>query len=89
MIALPGCTTPLIPIHVARRILTLIAQPFEVEGHELTVGASVGVAIAGMDDNSASELVRKADVAMYVAKSHGKGRFDVFDAAAQPLPTPA
>jgi len=89
VIALPGCTTPLIPIQVARRILTLIAQPFEVEGHALTVGASVGVAIAGMDDNSASELVRKADVAMYVAKSHGKGRFDVFDAAAQPLPTPA
>ena len=79
VIALPGCTDRLVPIQVARRILTTIAEPFEIDGHSLIVHASVGVAIAGVDDESATELVPKADVAMYVAKGRGKGRFDVFE----------
>jgi predicted signal transduction protein with EAL and GGDEF domain len=76
---LPGCSDQLVPIQVARRILKMIAEPFDIEGLRLTVAASVGIAIAGKADDSASELVRKADVAMYVAKGRGKGRFDLFD----------
>lgn len=79
VIALPGCSDQLVPIQVARRILKMIAEPFDIEGLRLTVAASVGIAIAGKADDSASELVRKADVAMYVAKGRGKGRFDLFD----------
>jgi diguanylate cyclase len=79
VIALPGCSDQLVPIQVARRILKMIAEPFDIEGLSLTVAASVGIAIAGKADDSASELVRKADVAMYVAKGRGKGRFDLFD----------
>jgi diguanylate cyclase (GGDEF)-like protein len=79
VIALPGCADQLVPIQVARRILKLVAEPFEIDGLVLEVAASVGIALAGTTDDSASELVRKADVAMYVAKGRGKGRFDVFE----------
>ena len=79
VIALPGCADQLVPIQVARRILKMIAEPFEIEGLVLEVTASVGIAMAQKSDDSASELVRKADVAMYVAKGRGKSRFDVFE----------
>jgi diguanylate cyclase (GGDEF)-like protein len=81
VIALPGCADQLVPIQVARRILRMIAEPFEIEGLVLQVAASVGIAMPGSSDDSASELVRKADVAMYAAKGRGKGRFDVFEAS--------
>jgi diguanylate cyclase (GGDEF)-like protein len=76
---LPGCADQLVPIQVARRILKMIAEPFEIEGLVLEVAASVGIAMADTSGDSASELVRKADVAMYAAKGRGKGRFEVFE----------
>ncbi|HLY14533.1 MAG TPA: GGDEF domain-containing protein, partial [Candidatus Limnocylindrales bacterium] len=79
VIALPGCADQLVPIQVARRILKSIGEPFEIEGLILQVAASVGIAMADNAGDSASELVRKADVAMYAAKGRGKGRFDVFE----------
>ncbi len=81
VIALPGCADQLVPIQVARRVLKMIAEPFEIEGLVLEVTASVGIAMAQKSDDSASELVRRADVAMYVAKGRGKSRFDVFEPA--------
>ena len=45
--------------------------------------ASVGVAVAGADDRTADELVRNADIAMYLAKSRGKGRLEVFEPSMQ------
>ena len=86
VIALPGCADQLVPIQVARRILKLIAEPFEIDGLVLEVAASVGIALADTSDDSASELVRKADVAMYVAKGRGKGRFDVFEPSTMEAP---
>jgi diguanylate cyclase (GGDEF)-like protein len=79
VIALPDCADRLVAIQVGRRILKMIAEPFEIDGLVLEVAASVGIAMADESDDSASELVRKADVAMYVAKGRGKGRFDVFE----------
>ena len=61
------------PIQVPR------AEPLEVEGLELTVGASLGVAAAASGTLDAESLVRNADVAMYVAKHGGKGRLSVFE----------
>jgi diguanylate cyclase (GGDEF)-like protein len=90
VIALPDCSDQLVAIGVARRILAKIAEPFEIDGHSLPVRASVGVAIAGVDDASGSELVRRADAVMYLAKSRGKGRFDIFDPSMEIAPaTPA
>jgi diguanylate cyclase (GGDEF)-like protein len=65
---------------VADRIVGNLTQPLDVEGMELTVGASLGVAAAASGTLDAESLVRNADVAMYVAKHGGKGRFSRFEA---------
>jgi len=68
-----------IPV-VANRILANLAKPFAVAGREMHVRASLGVATAASGSKTpADELVRNADVAMYVAKHGGKGRFSVFE----------
>ena len=83
VIALPGCADPLVPIRVAQRVMASLEAPFEIGGHSLTARGSIGVAVAGPNDQSADELVRNADVAMYLAKSRGKGRVEVFEPAMQ------
>jgi diguanylate cyclase (GGDEF)-like protein/PAS domain S-box-containing protein len=69
---------------VAVRILAALEGPFHLEGKEVFVRASIGIA---SDDTStagpegAEELLRNADVAMYMAKEAGKGRYQVFEPA--------
>jgi diguanylate cyclase (GGDEF)-like protein/PAS domain S-box-containing protein len=62
---------------VARQVLDACRQPFEIEGHPLRIGCSVGVALADRVSN-VERLLRNADAAMYAAKSHGKGHAEVF-----------
>jgi diguanylate cyclase (GGDEF)-like protein/PAS domain S-box-containing protein len=66
---------------IAQRLLDAFAEPFDVEGRELSCSASMGIAVAVSGDESVGELLRDADVAMYRAKEIGGGRFEVFDAA--------
>jgi diguanylate cyclase (GGDEF)-like protein/PAS domain S-box-containing protein len=65
-------------IAVARRMVQVLNEPFTVAGHQLTVGASVGV-VHGAPTGGGDELLRDADIAMYVAKKTGKGRVEVFE----------
>lgn len=65
---------------VADRILAAIAQPFTVEGREISVSASIGVAIDPNRSSTGEVLLRSADVAMYLAKERGKGRYEIFQA---------
>jgi diguanylate cyclase (GGDEF)-like protein len=60
---------------VAERLLEWMARPFRVEGHEITVGATIGIAVAERPDADAEQLLREAGQAMYAAKSDGRGRF--------------
>jgi diguanylate cyclase (GGDEF)-like protein/PAS domain S-box-containing protein len=62
---------------VAERVLDVLAVPAEINGATLTVSASIGVAVAAVGE-SADDLLRNADAAMYVAKRHGKRGFEVF-----------
>lgn len=64
---------------VATRILRALDQPFDVYGHMLQTGSSIGAAMAGPDHTSADQLVRDADFAMYRAKQSGGSRLEVFD----------
>jgi diguanylate cyclase (GGDEF)-like protein/PAS domain S-box-containing protein len=64
---------------VADRITVAMREPFTVEGKEVFVTASVGIAMGG-ETGPASELLRNADMAMYTAKSRGKGRVEAFEA---------
>ncbi|HEY3763952.1 MAG TPA: EAL domain-containing protein [Gaiellales bacterium] len=65
---------------IAQRLIDAFAEPFQVEGRELSCGASMGIAVAVSGEETAGELLRDADVAMYRAKEIGGGRFEVFDA---------
>lgn len=63
---------------VAQRIVDSVAAPMQIGGGEAYPGASVGVATAtGVIDPE--QLIHYADVAMYAAKAHGKGRVQIFD----------
>jgi diguanylate cyclase (GGDEF)-like protein/PAS domain S-box-containing protein len=64
---------------VARRMLATLAEPFAVARGEVYVGGSVGIALTGRDIETATDLIRDADVAMYEAKQAGRGRLEVFD----------
>jgi diguanylate cyclase (GGDEF)-like protein len=64
---------------IAERLIASTRVAFPVQGHEVVVGASVGVAMSTGPHQSADELLSNADVAMYTAKSAGRRRYAVFD----------
>ena len=75
---LAGCTTASQAEVLAQRILQSLGQPFAVERHSLTVGASLGIACAsGSLTPSPLTLLQIADHAMYVAKAKGKNHFQL------------
>ena len=66
---------------VARRVALAISEPFELHGHSVDIGASVGVAIAPDHGTAIEGLMRAADIAMYRAKNEGGGRYCLFSDA--------
>jgi diguanylate cyclase (GGDEF)-like protein len=64
-------------VEVARRLLARLSEPLDVSG-QLSLGASIGVALHPRDGEDGDELVRRADVAMYAAKEAGRGRVETF-----------
>ena len=64
---------------VANRIIDAFRISFQVQGQEIQVGASLGIAVARIGTETADELLRNADVAMYTAKESGKNRVAVFE----------
>jgi diguanylate cyclase (GGDEF)-like protein len=65
-------------VAVARRIMHAFSEPVSVGTESVSVYVSAGIAVSPGSEMSAEELIRNADVAMYVAKESGKGRFSVF-----------
>lgn len=63
---------------MARRIALAISEPFELHGHSIDIGASVGVALCPEHGTNIESLMRSADIAMYRAKSLGGGRHVMF-----------
>jgi EAL domain-containing protein (putative c-di-GMP-specific phosphodiesterase class I) len=57
-----------------------LSEPFVIEGHELVLSPSIGIAIGDQEIERTDELLRRADVAMYDAKSRGKARYSLFRA---------
>jgi len=64
--------------HVATKILDSLRQPFKVGNHDLRVTTSIGIALFPVDGQSAQELLRDADIAMYSAKAAGKNTYQYF-----------
>jgi len=63
---------------IARRIAMAISEPFELHGHSLDIGASIGVGLSPEHGRSVESLMRAADIAMYRAKSRGGGQHCMF-----------
>jgi diguanylate cyclase (GGDEF)-like protein len=64
---------------ISARIISSIAKPFNIENKDMYSGASIGIAYIESGYQTADEVLRDADAAMYQAKSLGRGRYIVFD----------
>jgi diguanylate cyclase (GGDEF)-like protein/PAS domain S-box-containing protein len=64
---------------VARRLLRAVSAPIRLEGRTVSVGMSVGIAVAQRGEMEAEELLRRADAAMYAAKFEGRGGIRVYE----------
>ncbi|HEY7527480.1 MAG TPA: GGDEF domain-containing protein [Candidatus Limnocylindria bacterium] len=64
---------------LAERLIESLSEAFVVRGHDVVIGVSIGIAMSREPEQSASELLGNADVAMYTAKAAGRRRFAVFD----------
>jgi predicted signal transduction protein with EAL and GGDEF domain len=67
--------------HVAEKILTASSQPYLVRGHEVHVGASIGISLFPNDGADVDTLTRNADAAMYHAKQLGRQNYQFYTAA--------
>lgn len=66
------------PVALARRMLSDLSVPFEIDGYDVTVSASIGVAVDDRYEADADDLFRRADAAMYSAKKSRTSGFAVF-----------
>ena len=64
---------------LAKRIVSLLNDTFDVDGHQVIIGASVGIAIAPRDGIDADTLLKNADMALYRAKADGRGTWRFFE----------
>jgi diguanylate cyclase (GGDEF)-like protein len=67
-------------VRVADRIADAAAAPFTVDGNDLRISVSIGIAVARGGDSQPEQLIRDADIAMYRAKETGRNRYELFDA---------
>ena len=60
---------------IAKTVIMMLSQPYQIEGSRCVIGASVGIAIAPYDGITSAELIRSADLALYASKGNGRGQF--------------
>ncbi len=66
-------------VAVCRRLLESLRVPLQIDGQEIAISASIGMAASGPSGDRADDLLRNADVAMYTAKADGRNRYAVFE----------
>ena len=76
---LEGLGNPAEAYEVGARILEVLSDDLYIDDSRVGVNASLGIVISSGDDGDAEVLVRNADLAMYQAKSTGKGRYEIFE----------
>ncbi|MEO6012658.1 MAG: EAL domain-containing protein [Devosia sp.] len=64
---------------IAERIVKAMTMPFSIDGHQIAIGASVGIAIAPDDGETTDILMKNADLALYRAKSEGRSTYHFFE----------
>jgi predicted signal transduction protein with EAL and GGDEF domain len=73
-IALPSDATSL-----AQRVIEVVGEPYDIDGHQIVIGTSIGIAVGPADGLSPDPLLRNADLALYRAKGHGRGTVCFFE----------
>ena len=76
---LPGTVDIGLLESLARTLIEQVSRPYLVEGHRVTIGASVGIAIGDPGRACTDSLVRDADLALYAAKGAGRGKHCLFE----------
>lgn len=79
-VLLPNIGETLAASSIARKILASLSRPVLLEGHEIDVRTSLGLAMAPTDSSDADTLIRYADLALYQAKSEGRNRYHFYTA---------
>ncbi|WP_265571214.1 putative bifunctional diguanylate cyclase/phosphodiesterase [Sphingomicrobium nitratireducens] len=76
---LPGIVETGLLESLARTMIDQVSRPYVVEGHRVTIGASIGIAIGDPDRACADSMIRNADLALYAAKAAGRGKHFFFE----------
>ena len=74
-----GCDPSTVPA-LASQIVEIVAAPYEIEGHQLVIGVSIGISLAPEDGDDPDQLLKNADLALYRAKADGRGTYRFFEA---------
>jgi predicted signal transduction protein with EAL and GGDEF domain len=74
-----GRTQPAAATDLARRIIEAVGRPFELHGHQVVTGATIGIAFAPEDGDDPDRLLKNADMALYRAKGAGRGTHSFFE----------
>jgi diguanylate cyclase (GGDEF)-like protein len=64
---------------LAHRLIKEVSEPYEIDGHQVVIGTSVGIAVGPSEGTSSGALMRNADLALYRAKGDGRGTFRFFE----------
>ncbi len=76
---LRGIDKPADAAAIAERITRTMSTPFSIDGHQIVIGASVGIAMAPDDGETTDQLMKNADLALYRAKSEGRSTYHFFE----------
>ena len=78
LVVLPDLEGEQSPVAVAEKLLAVVSEPVLLEGQDISVSPSIGIAVFPRDGASADTLIRNADAAMYLAKDRGRSNFQFF-----------
>jgi diguanylate cyclase (GGDEF)-like protein len=76
-----GISQPADATALAQRTIDEVSKPYSIDGHHIIIGTSVGIAVGPGDGDIPDQLIRNADLALYRAKSDGRGTYRFFERA--------
>jgi diguanylate cyclase (GGDEF)-like protein/PAS domain S-box-containing protein len=65
---------------LASRLVEIVGAPYDIQGHQVIIGASIGISVAPDDGSDPDQLLKNADMALYRAKADGRGIYRFFEA---------
>jgi len=80
LVQVPAAEPSDLPV-LAARLIEVVGAPYDIEGHRLVIGLSIGIAIAPSDGKQPDVLMKNADLALYRAKADGGGTYRFFEPA--------